>query len=128
MASVAAIGVGSNIDPAANIKKAKSLLSAEFRILASSKFVKTKPIGNARQPDFLNGVILVESDLNREESIKVLKAIEKKLGRTVTHDKFGPRTIDLDLVVWNGEVIDPDFYSREFLQTAIREVLPDIKS
>ncbi len=124
--NIAAIGVGSNISPKMNVQRAKRLLRQEFKILASSKFIKTKPIGEAKQPDFLNGAILVESHLNREETIRILKAIEKKLGRRPTRDKFSPRTIDLDLVVWNGEVIDPDFFSRPFLQKAIREVLPDI--
>jgi len=127
MPNIAAVGVGSNIDPEANVEKAKLLLTQEFKILALSKLVKTKPVGKVNQPDFLNGAILIECNLNREETIKILKSIERKMGRTVSPDKFGPRIIDLDLVVWNGEVIDPDFYSRRFLRHAVREIIPTLK-
>lgn len=124
MPNIAAIGVGSNIEPEKNIEKAKSLLFEKFNLKTFSKFVKTKPIGVSGQPDFLNGAVLIETDLGRIEVISILKEIEKKMGRAASEDKFGPRTIDLDLVVWNGEVAHPDFYSRDFLRAAIQEIMP----
>ena len=56
-----------------------------------------------------------------------LKAIEVKLGRQPGKHRYGPRTIDLDLVVWNGEVIDQDLYTRDYLREAVLAVLPDLK-
>ncbi len=53
-----------------------------------------------------------------------LREIESGLGRVRTGNKNGPRTIDLDILVWNGEVVDDDVYEREFLKTSIRELLP----
>ena len=55
-----------------------------------------------------------------------LKTLEQKLGRTKTENKNGPRTIDLDIIAWNGKVIDNEVYEREFLLNSIKEILPDI--
>ena len=69
---------------------------------------------------------LVSTGLDREELERNLKEIEKKLGRVKTGTKFGPRTIDLDIVVWNGEVVDLDFYERDFVRNACCELLPEL--
>lgn len=121
------IGVGSNIDPEKNIAKAKEILTSEQKFIKSSQIIKTKPIGKKNQPDFLNCAFLIDTDLSREEFNRYLKGIEKKLNRFKTKDKFGPRTIDLDIVVWNGEVVDEDFYKRDFLRSSVQELLPDLQ-
>lgn len=123
----AVIGIGSNIAPEKNIRNARAILAQKFQVLAESEFVTTKPIGNAAQPDFINGAVLIESPVTHEKLAEELKAIEKQLGRKESVDKFAPRTIDLDIVVFNGEVTDQDFYSRDFLKTAVLEVLPTLK-
>ena len=122
----AVIGLGSNIAPQGNIRKAKSILGRKFRVVAESRFTATRPIGNARQPDFLNGSVLIETDSEMDALKVALKAIETELGRNNTQDPFGPRTIDLDIVVWNGKVVDKDFYDREYLQRSVLELLPDL--
>ena len=71
--------------------------------------------------------MLLETPVTQERLAKELKAIEQQLGRRESADKFAPRTIDLDIVVFNGEVTHQDFYSRDFLKTAILEVLPTLK-
>ena len=126
--NTAVIGLGSNIAPQKNIKVAKTILSHEFTILAESKFVKTKPVGPIKQADFLNGALLVKTPLNRRQLKSKLARIEKKLGRKASANKFGPRTIDLDILVMNGRVVDNDFYARDFVQKSVLTLLPELRS
>jgi 2-amino-4-hydroxy-6-hydroxymethyldihydropteridine diphosphokinase len=51
-----------------------------------------------------------------------LKKLEDRLMRDRTTPKFGPRTIDLDIVLWDGEILDPDYHSRDFLKTVVEEI------
>lgn len=122
----AVVGVGSNIDAEENIAQARILIAAQLVFLAESKFIETEPIGFSAQPNFLNGAFLVETPLSRTELSVWLKGVEEKLGRIRTENKYGPRTIDLDLLVWNGEIIDEHVFSRRFLQESIKEVWPEI--
>ena len=121
------IGLGSNIDPDRNIPKAVELLSQKFTVLKTSKFKSTKPVGFLDQSDFMNGAVLLTTDLERDQLKKELRKIETALGRKRRGSKFGPRPIDLDIVIWNGEIADNDFYERDFIRTAVREVLPGLK-
>lgn len=68
--------------------------------------------------------MLIETPLGQEEVVAILKLIEKEQGRVRTANKNGPRTIDLDLIVFNGDVLDDDVYERNFLKQAIEELLP----
>ncbi len=120
------IGVGSNIQPEENIKKAKAILQQNYSILSESTFIQTKPVGFTDQPDFINGAWLIETTLSLSQLKDLLHQIENDLGRIRTFNKFGPRTIDLDALVWNGEIIDEDVFSRDFLRNAILEISPDL--
>jgi 2-amino-4-hydroxy-6-hydroxymethyldihydropteridine diphosphokinase len=122
----AVISLGSNIRPEIHIPSAILRLQRKTRILSKSAFVSTKPLGGADQPDFINGVLLVETEMDRSELVKWLHEVEDELGRVREGDPYGPRTIDLDVAVWNGEVVHRDVGEREFLQKAILEVLPDL--
>jgi 2-amino-4-hydroxy-6-hydroxymethyldihydropteridine diphosphokinase len=117
------IGVGSNIEPERNIARARDILAAEHDLLSESTLVRTAPIGYADQPDFLNGAILVRTRLDRRRFVASLKNIESRLGRIRTANKYGPRTIDLDLVVWNGTIVDDDYAARDFLRKSVGMVL-----
>src|SRR5262245_20398342 len=99
MTNTAIIGLGSNIDPQKNILAARKLLAQEFRILKESSFIRTKPIGYTEQDDFINGSVYLETSLDRPALKQKLKDLEGKLGREVSSIKFGPRTIDLDIIV-----------------------------
>lgn len=125
--NTAVIGIGSNIEAERNIAAAISRLERLGRIAARSRFVRTAPVGVKDQPNFLNGAVLLITADGRTGLLARLKAIEDALGRDRAAPKFGPRTIDLDIVVWNGEVVDDDYYSRDFLQNAVKEIVPDIK-
>lgn len=125
--NTAIIGLGSNINPKENIKQAEGILGKRFRILSISKFVTTKPIGNRAQADFLNGAVLLETDLELKALKAALKAIETSLGRRENHNRLDPRTIDLDILVWNDKITDQDFYTRPFIKSAVLELLPNLK-
>jgi 2-amino-4-hydroxy-6-hydroxymethyldihydropteridine diphosphokinase len=127
MINRAVIGIGSNISPQENIAKALEILKSKFLIVNQSEFVKTKPIGRPEQNDFLNGAILVETHLDAYELRALLKQMEAEIGRQKDKDPFAARVIDLDLVVYNGRILDEDFYARNFLKKATLEVLPDLR-
>jgi 2-amino-4-hydroxy-6-hydroxymethyldihydropteridine diphosphokinase len=116
------IGIGSNIDAESNISKMLEILKEHVEIAKVSEMIKTKPIGIENQPDYTNGAVKISTELNKEDLTVLLKAIEDKMGRDRTVPKFGPRTIDLDIVVWNGEIVDNDYYTRDFLQKSVSEL------
>jgi 2-amino-4-hydroxy-6-hydroxymethyldihydropteridine diphosphokinase len=116
------VGIGSNIDPYRHIDRAIAALARRHRLKKVSSLVVTTPVGYADQSDFVNGAALVETVLSAEAFTAELKEIERQLGRVRTGNKYGPRTIDLDIVVWNGAIVDDDYYEREFLRTAVKEL------
>ncbi len=116
------IGIGSNLDAESNILKMLEILKKHVQVIQVSEMVKTKPIGIKEQPDYTNGAVKIESELNREQLTNLLKLIEDQMGRDRTVARFGPRNIDLDIVVWNGEVVDKDYYTRDFLQKSVKEL------
>jgi 2-amino-4-hydroxy-6-hydroxymethyldihydropteridine diphosphokinase len=91
-------------------------------VVSISSFLETKPIGITKQPDFLNGAVKIHTLYPFEELNRLLKNIEDELGRDRTAPKFGPRTMDLDIVVWNDKIIDPDYYTRDFLKSAVDQL------
>jgi len=121
------VAIGSNISPKENVALALERLSARLRVVAVSRFVRTAPIGRPGQPDFLNGAVLIETELDRPRLRRRLKRLEREMGRRPSADKYAPRTIDLDIVVWDGEIVDRDVCERPFLQKAILEVWPSLK-
>ena len=124
--NTAIIAVDSNIQPEENIRLVKEIIAKEMELLAESTWLWTKPIGFTDQPDFLNGAILVRTELRLEDLKDWLTAIEERLGRVRTKNRYGPRTMDLDIAVWNGRVLDDEVYHRDFLKSAIKELLPDL--
>ncbi|HPB67880.1 MAG TPA: 2-amino-4-hydroxy-6-hydroxymethyldihydropteridine diphosphokinase [Candidatus Omnitrophota bacterium] len=123
--NLAIIGLGSNIDPEKNIPQALRWLREEFGIEKQSSFLRTRPVGNINQEDFLNGCALIRTGLDKDALAARLKQIERELGRVRTADKYGPRVIDLDVLTFNGKVEDPDVFKRDFIKTGILEIDPD---
>ncbi|MCH9022228.1 MAG: 2-amino-4-hydroxy-6-hydroxymethyldihydropteridine diphosphokinase [Planctomycetes bacterium] len=124
--NIVAVSVGSNINPNENIAKARQFLSEEHTLLSESDFVITKPIGNTDQPDFTNGAFLLETNLNFEDFNATLKSLETRCGRKPTANKYAPRTLDLDIVVWNNQITNNQDYQRHFIKTAIQQLLPTL--
>lgn len=121
------IGVGSNIAPEKNIAAARALLKETFPSFRASQFVTTTPIGSSTQDEYLNGAFCIDTTWQEAQLTAWLKATETQLGRSRTPDKYSPRTIDLDVVVWDGKVRDDDFYERDFLKNAVLELIPDLQ-
>ena len=121
------IGLGSNIDPEANLEQAVLQLKSRFKVSKRSQWTRTKPIGIQDQPDFYNGALLMETELEQQSLKKELKQIEDILGRDRSLPKFGPRTIDLDILIWNKKVVDEDYYERDFLRKGVEEIIPDLE-
>lgn len=116
------IGIGSNIRAEINIPKMLKLLATEVEIVQVSKMVQTKPIGITEQPDYTNGAVQIRTDMNLETLFSNLKKLEDQMGRDMSQAKFGPRNIDLDILIWNNTVVDQDYYTRDFLQNSAAEL------
>lgn len=121
--NIVIIGIGSNLKADFNIPKMLDILKSNVDVLKVSTMLITKPIGIVDQPDYTNGAVKIATDLNMEELTKLLKSIEDQMGRDRSTPKFGPRNIDLDIAVWNGEIVDEDYYTRDFLQKSVGELL-----
>ncbi len=100
----AVIALGSNLgNPAANLDTAIALLRESTDVIAVSTFYKSAPVGGPTQPDFINAVCIVESELPAVELLSLLHGIEKSLGRQRL-EHWGPRTLDLDLIQY-GDLV-----------------------
>lgn len=122
------IALGSNIDPQDNIPKALAKLDELFSLVKQATPLATKPIGVVGdQPDFVNTGCIINTQLSQDELNKQLKQIEQQMGREPLSSN-DPRVIDLDILVWDGSIVDEDFYSRDFLQTLVAELLPELSA
>jgi len=103
------IAMGSNIDAANNLQAATQLLAEQCVLLAVSPVYETLPVGTTDQPNFLNAAALIETPLATADlKRQVLLQIEDRLGRVRVADKNAPRTIDLDIALFNSDVLDVD--------------------
>lgn len=121
--NVCIIGIGSNINPKDNINKMLCLLSKDHRVGKHSSWLRTSPIGITNQAEFINGAVKVETRHDIDEFRNYLKRLEDKMGRDRTLPKYGPRVIDLDIVVWNGKIVDQDYYTRDFVRDSVNQLL-----
>jgi 2-amino-4-hydroxy-6-hydroxymethyldihydropteridine diphosphokinase len=128
------VGVGSNLgDRDATILQALAGLDAEpqLRVVAVSTLRETEPVGYLDQPQFLNGVVELETELPARDLLGRLLAIERELGRTRGDGPpLGPRTIDLDLLLYGDEIIaegglqvpHPRMHERRFVLEPLAEL------
>ena len=103
------IGLGANLGPKeVTLLRAVDLLAGQpgVEVLAVSQLRETEPLGKTDQPDFLNGAVSVETSLSPWELLDALLRIEQELGRVRDEERWGPRTIDLDLLVYGDELVD----------------------
>ncbi len=105
----AVISLGSNLENRKlNLEIAITHIEQLLNNLVISPFVQTKPVGGPQQDDFLNAVVIGECELSAESLLTKLLEIEDQMGR-VRQIKWGPRIIDLDLIVYGDQVIDSEF-------------------
>ena len=104
----AVIALGANIgDPKAQMDLAVAMLHEATEVISVSEYFSTKPVSDIEQPDYLNAVCIVESELPALELLSLLHGIEKALGRERL-EKWGPRTIDLDLIQYGSLLSSAD--------------------
>ena len=129
----AVIALGSNIgSPKENLDLAIELLKQATEVHSVSSYYTTAPVGGPAQPDYLNAVCIIESDLPALDLLSLLHGIEKALGRERI-EKWGPRTIDLDLIQYGAllsnsdelELPHPRAYERRFVLQPWNEIEPD---
>ncbi len=136
-ATLAYVGIGSNLgDREATIARALELLDdpPALRLVRVATLRETAPVGNVDQPPFLNSVAALRTTLGPRELLDRLLAIEQALGRVRTGERWGPRTLDLDLLLYGDAVIDepglavphPRLHERRFVLEPLHELAPDL--
>ena len=129
------LGLGANLgDRLSTLQHAIDLLAAEpdTTVLRTSRVWETDPVGGPQQPDFLNVVAEIETTLEPLELLRVVNRVEAALGRT-RDVRWGPRTIDIDILLIGGRTIDDDrltvphprMHQRAFVVMPLLELLPD---
>jgi 2-amino-4-hydroxy-6-hydroxymethyldihydropteridine diphosphokinase len=134
MCNLAYLSLGSNINPEENLPAAVVMLAQLTRLVAVSSVWETEALGDKPQPPYLNAAVIIETDLTPTQlKGEVLTVIEDKLGRVRQANKFAPRPIDLDIMLFNREIIqlghrhipDPEIIERPFVTIPLAEVAPD---
>jgi 2-amino-4-hydroxy-6-hydroxymethyldihydropteridine diphosphokinase len=126
------VGVGANLgDREETIENAIALLPG---VVAVSELRETEPVGVVDQPPFLNGAVALETALSPRELLDTLLAVERVLGRE-RRERWGPRTIDLDLLLYGGETLDepgltvphPRLHERRFALEPLLDLDPELE-
>ena len=136
MAKKAYISIGSNIgDKIGNCKNAIELLNEhpQVKVTKISDFYETEPVGYKEQEWFVNCAVEIKTDLNPKELLLLCRTIEAKLGRE-KKIKYGPRTIDLDILLYNNDIIDntdlkiphPEMHKRGFVLKPLSDIAADV--
>jgi 2-amino-4-hydroxy-6-hydroxymethyldihydropteridine diphosphokinase len=131
------IGLGGNLDrPAERIRRARSAIMAApgIREAAFSGLYRSAPMGPADQPDYVNAVMAVDTTLAPLQLLDALQAIETAFGRVRLGERWGPRTLDLDILLYGAEVIaserltvpHPGLAQREFVLYPLAEIAPGL--
>ncbi|MGS2745076.1 2-amino-4-hydroxy-6-hydroxymethyldihydropteridine diphosphokinase [Halomonas sp. LS-001] len=119
------ISIGSNIDPEHHYARAIEILEAECDLLARTAPILTTPVGFQAQPDFLNSAVLIRTGLNQADFKAYLKQVEDRLGRVRGPIKSGPRTMDLDIVAWDGHVVDEGYHQHDYVREPVDALLAE---
>jgi 2-amino-4-hydroxy-6-hydroxymethyldihydropteridine diphosphokinase len=132
------VGLGANLgDRERTLRTALDLLARRpgIRVRRVSAFRETAPVGYVDQPDFLNAAAEVETTLGARELLDELLGVERSLGRSRDGPRFGPRTIDLDLLLYGDAMLDepglkvphPRLYERRFALESLAELDPGLE-
>lgn len=130
------IGLGSNLqEPAAQLARAVAELAAlpDTTLIAQSPFYASSPVGPQDQPDFVNGAVWLSTGLDAHTLLDQLQAIEKAHGRERLRH-WGPRTLDLDLLVFGSQMLNDDrltvphreLPNRDFVLQPLLDLKPDL--
>lgn len=131
------VGLGANLgDRESTLRGAVEALGAEdgIEVVAVSKLRETDPVGVGEQPLYLNGAVALETTLTARELLESLLAVEQRFGRIRVPGEHGPRTLDLDLLLYGDEEIDepgltlphPRLHERRFVLEPLAELAPGL--
>jgi len=132
---LAYIGLGANLgEPVAQVRRALAGVAEldEVEVLQVSRLYRNPPLGPKEQPWYINAVAQVRTRLTAEELLRALRRLETALGR-VRGERWGPRIIDLDLLLYDGEVVNtaelvlphPEMHRRAFVLAPLAEIAPE---
>ena len=135
--ATAYVGVGSNLaDPRAQVERALQRLAGlpHSRLLRCSRLYRSVPWGVLEQPDFVNAAAAVETGLSPQALIQALLAIERDAGRDRGGDRWGPRILDLDLLLYGAltlaepglQLPHPHLHERAFVLLPLAEIAPHL--
>jgi len=131
------VGLGSNLaDPRAQVERALRALAAlpQTRLVQRSRLYRSAPWGRADQPEFVNAVVALQTELTPRELLEALLKIERAAGRARDATRWGPRVLDLDILVFGDRLIDepglhvphPHLHERAFVLLPLAEIAPDL--
>lgn len=134
--TLAFIALGSNqASPLEQVAQALDALAtlAHSRVVATSSFYRTKPLGPQDQPDYLNAAVALETTLTPEELLTHTQRIELEQGRVRKDERWGPRTLDLDIMLFGSQILNTpqltvphyDMKNRAFMLVPLLEIAPD---
>lgn len=134
--TLAFIALGSNqASPLEQVAQALDALAtlAHSRVVATSSFYRTKPLGPQDQPDYLNAAVALETTLTPEELLTHTQRIELEQGRVRKDERWGPRTLDLDIMLFGTQILNTpqltvphyDMKNRAFMLVPLLEIAPD---
>ncbi|MBD1228873.1 2-amino-4-hydroxy-6-hydroxymethyldihydropteridine diphosphokinase [Xenorhabdus griffiniae] len=131
------IAIGSNLaNPLQQVNNALAALKKipDTTFIARSSFYRTKPMGPQDQPDYLNLAVVLETQLSPETLLNHTQAIELEQGRVRKGERWGPRTLDLDIMLFGNHIINTErltvphygLKQREFMLYPLAEIAPDL--
>ena len=131
------VGVGSNLaDPESQVRRALQMLGSLplTRLVVSSPLYRTQPLGEVVQPAYVNAAAGLLTQLAPEDLLAALRALERELGRAPPRERWGPRVIDLDLLVLGGEtratptltLPHAGIAQRDFVLYPLADIAPDL--
>ncbi|MBV4365799.1 2-amino-4-hydroxy-6-hydroxymethyldihydropteridine diphosphokinase [Erwinia sp. BNK-24-b] len=131
------LALGSNLaDPLHQVRAALDALAAlpQTRLLATSSLYRTPPYGPPDQPDYLNAAVLLETTLAPEALLDLTQRIELEQGRVRKDERWGPRTLDLDIMLFGNLTLNTprltvphyDMHNRAFMLVPLFEIAPDL--
>jgi len=131
------IALGSNLaNPLHQVQSALNALAElpQTKLIATSSLYRTPPLGPQDQPDYLNAVVALDTDLSAENLLDHTQKIELEHGRVRKDERWGPRTLDLDILLFGDEIINTerltvphyDMKNRQFMLYPLAEIAPEL--
>lgn len=132
------IALGSNLaNPLHQVQSALNALAElpQTKLIATSSLYRTPPLGPQDQPDYLNAVVALDTDLSAENLLDHTQKIEQEHGRVRKDERWGPRTLDLDILLFGDEIINTerltvphyDMKNRQFMLYPLAEIAPELR-